>query len=589
MLKDKINQRPGLAIALAFATGLLLAILFFYARQEEPAAEAAVHDHSAAEDGTIWTCSMHPQIRQSEPGLCPLCGMELIPLREDAGSSSPSAVRLSPSAAALAQVQTLKVGSSTAEQAAGTVRLSGQLRIDESRLYSQAAHVPGRIESLQVNTTGETVRKGQVLASVYSPEILSAQQELIQATKLSGSYEGLLKAAREKLRRYRISEALIRRIEEEGRTFERVQITADVAGIVTERSVALGDYVMPGQTLYQIADLSHLWVELEAYENQLSGIREGDLLQINVPQQGKTYEAKVSFIDPMVNAERRTIRVRAELANADGALRPQMLVTATLSAAAPANTGQASLEVPRSAVLWTGTRSVVYVKSPDTEGPVYEMREVSLVPSGDNYLVNEGLQPGEEVVVNGTFLVDATAQLNNKTSMMNRSTAAAAVPAGSTHQETIPQLKTPAALTKHLQSMLDQYLSLKNQLVEGHAVKAKTEAAALLAALEKIPHAGMEAEGHTFVQQQQNKIKPALQQLQKGTGVEDMRQQFIHVSDGMIALMKAFDVEGKPLYLQFCPMANDDKGAYWLSGEDEIRNPYYGDAMLSCGEVTETL
>lgn len=589
MLKDKINQRPGLALALAFAAGLLLAILFFYARQDEPAAEAAAHEHTDAEAGTIWTCSMHPQIRQSEPGLCPLCGMELIPLREDTGASSPTAVSLSPSAAALAQVQTLKVGSSSAAQASGAVRLSGQLRIDESRLYSQAAHVPGRIESLQVNTTGETVRKGQVLASVYSPEILSAQQELIQATKLSGSYEGLLEAAREKLRRYRISEALIRRIEEEGRTFERVQITADVAGIVTERSVALGDYVMPGQTLYQIADLSRLWVELEAYENQLSGIREGDLLQINVPQQGKTYEAKVSFIDPMVSAERRTIRVRAELANPGGELRPQMLVTATLQASAPANTGQAGLEVPRSAVLWTGTRSVVYVKSPDAEGSVYEMREVSLVPSGNSYLVSEGLQAGEEVVVNGTFLIDATAQLNNKTSMMNRSTAAAATTAAASAPETIPQLKTPATLAKHLLNMLNPYLKLKNQLVAGDAGKAKTEAAALLATLEKIPHAGMEAEGHSFMQQQQEKIGPALQALQKGTDIEQMRQQFIAVSEGMIALMKAFDADGKPLYLQFCPMANDDKGAYWLSAEEEIRNPYYGYAMLTCGEVTETL
>ncbi|EMR02720.1 efflux RND transporter periplasmic adaptor subunit [Cesiribacter andamanensis] len=588
MWKDKINQRPGLFLLLAFAAGLVLAWLLF---SDRPGSEtAAPHDHSA-EAGTLWTCSMHPQIRQPEPGLCPLCGMELIPMREDAeGAASPTQVRLSPSAAALAGVQTLILGSSAPpSEAGGALRLSGQLRIDESRLYSQAAHVPGRIESLQVNTTGESVRKGQVLASVYSPEILTAQQELIQATKLGSAYEGLLEAAREKLRRYRISEAQIRRIEQEGRTFDRIQIVADVSGIVTERNVALGDYVMPGQTLYQIADLSRLWVELEAYENQLSAIREGDLLQIDVPQQGKSYQAKVTFIDPLVNAERRTTRIRAELPNPTGELRPQMLVQASLQSGRSPSAQASVLLVPRSAVLWTGTRSVVYVKAPKTEGPVYEMREVSLTPSAGGYLVQEGLQAGEEVVVNGAFLVDATAQLNNKTSMMNRSQAAAATPAAAAPAADTPELEATPALRQHLQNMLTVYLRLKNDLVEARPAAAKKEAASLLTTLDQVPHTGMSAPAHAYLQKQLQGLQPLLQAIAAGKELDQMREQFIGVSNNMIALTKAFDANEKPLYLQFCPMANNDQGAYWLSAEKEIRNPYYGSMMLSCGEVTEEL
>jgi Cu(I)/Ag(I) efflux system membrane fusion protein len=591
MKPNKLRSFPPYAWAiLGLVGGLLLAWLFFSdgpEAQETNVEEA--HEHEAeAEAGTVWTCSMHPQIRQNEPGLCPICGMELIPLTQEQGDNELQ-VTLSSTAAALANVETIRLGatSASAESRDGGLQLSGQLQIAEDNIFSQVSHIPGRIEQLFVNTTGERVKAGQALASVYSPELLAAQQELLQARKLSGNYEGLLQAAREKLRQYRISESQIRRIEEEGRTFDRLTITADVSGVVTERMVAQGNYVQAGSVLFQIARLDQLWVALEAYENQLPLLQEGDSLQISVNATGETYPAVITFIDPVLDASRRTVRVRAEISNAKGRLRPQMLVQAELKQTAPqqAQSSNQPLTLPRSAVLWTGERSVVYVKPPDSEFG-YEMREVKVQSAGDRYQVMSGLQMGEEVVVNGAFVIDAAAQLRNKPSMMNR---ALQLSQGKTEEaaaeEALPSYEAPAALKENLKPLIEDYLHLKNALIEADAGEAKAAVRDLNGQLKKLNADGLEGEALNFFNQHTKHLAHTSKQLLGETSIDGQRRYFIGLSQAMLALIEAFDPYDRPLYRQYCPMADNDQGAYWLSEEEAVRNPYYGDLMLSCGET----
>ena len=575
MNKETIRATSGWVIV-GLLGGLLIAWLFFGSESETPVAENHAH-----EAGTVYTCSMHPQIRQPEPGLCPLCGMELIPVAEgDEGSETN--FQLTDYAKTLAGVETIRVGSSTGtDNTSGNLQLSGQLQVAESNLFNQVAHIPGRIEQLFVNTTGESVRQGQALASIYSPELLAAQQELIQATKLSGSYAGLLEAAREKLRQFRISNSQIQRIEKEGRTFDRLTIVADANGVVTDLMVTQGAYVNPGQPLMQIARLNTLWAELEAYENQLSSLKVGQPLQLKVNATGKTYPAEITFINPILNGNSRTVEVRAEVSNANSELKPQMLVQAEVNIenfSAPSS----EIIIPRSAVLWTGERSVVYVQ--DTDGS-YRMREVEVQPSGAGYRVVNGLSNGEQVVVNGTFVVDAAAQLQNKPSMMNRALkASTAAPAQSMKMES-PKFEGNDQFKKALDKTISAYLQLKNALVNGKDKEAQTASQLLEKTATNLDVQKLSAEAQSFVQDKIKQLQTGAKAIQDAKNLDQQRSHFIGLSEGMLALAEAFPNKGQTLYRQYCPMANNDVGAYWLSSDKEIKNPYYGDMMLNCGEV----
>ena len=208
----------------------------------------------------VWTCSMHPQIRQSEPGDCPICGMDLIPLETTDSELDPMAVSMSPTAMQLAQVQTLVVGRSVAEK---SLLLNGKIQEDERLLYTQSSHVPGRVEKLAINFTGEFVREGQVIAYIYSPDLVTAQEELLEAAKIKDAQPALFNAAKEKLKNWKLTEKQIDGILASKRTVEQFPILANASGYVTKKLVNLGDYIKQGEPIYEIADLSKVWVMLD--------------------------------------------------------------------------------------------------------------------------------------------------------------------------------------------------------------------------------------------------------------------------------------------------------------------------------------
>jgi Cu(I)/Ag(I) efflux system membrane fusion protein len=365
---------------------------------------------------TIWTCAMHPQIRLDHPGNCPICGMELIPLVKSTAPLNPDAIVMTEEGIKLAAVQTSVVAS---QKPVKEVRLYGKIQTDERLIQTQPAHVPGRIEKLLVNFTGEEVQKGQVIARIYSPELITAQEELIEAIKMKELQPLILDAAREKLRQWKLNDNQIEDIEKSGTAKTVFDVFANVSGIVINRRVNVGDYVAQGAPLFEIADLSHVWALFDAYESDLPWIRKGDAISFTLQSQpGKEFSGTVSFIDPIINSQTRVARVRVEMPNPGNVLKPEMFATGIVSA--HLSSSKNSLVIPQSAVLWTGTRSVVYIKIPDAKEPSFVVREITLGPAMSNsYVVLDGLMEGEEIVTNGTFSVDASAQLAGKPSMMN--------------------------------------------------------------------------------------------------------------------------------------------------------------------------
>ncbi|MCM4158497.1 efflux RND transporter periplasmic adaptor subunit [Antarcticibacterium flavum] len=566
-------------IAVILLVGLLLGWLIFGGGN---ATNEVSHDHTEDSAEQIWTCSMHPQIRQNEPGDCPICGMDLIPLATTGAGGDMASYQMSENAMKLANVQTMIVGKGDATR---EVRLNGKVQIDERNSYSQSTHIPGRIERLSINFTGERVQRGQTLATVYSPEMVTAQEELLQAASIRESQPELFEAAKQKLRNWRIGESQVNQIISSGRTLQNFPITADVSGIVTEKLVDLGDYVERGMPIYEISDLSKVWVLFDLYEGQIAVVNEGDKVEFTINSfPGETFEGTITFVDPLLDSQSRVSTARVEVENKNGRLKPGMFASGIVKNSLGKADVQA-LVIPKSAVLWTGKRSIVYVKNNVEGGGGFQLREVTLGPSlGDSYVVQEGLEPGEEIVSSGAFTVDAAVQLSGRPSMMNP----AAVEEKQNSNNTLTVSISNAA-KKELMQVTSAYLDLKEALVKDDMARAKERARALGDVVKNVDPSVLDQDGKIVWDSYKEELATAAKNISTGKDIAGMRRGFISLSKTMIGLVKTFQLNSETLYVLHCPMANDDQGANWLSRSPEIENPFFGASMLRCGEVTQTL
>ena len=406
-------RRQTIFLSITLIIGIFLGWVFFHS---SPAKEEN-HDHAAeTSKETIWTCAMHPQIRMHEPGKCPICGMQLIPLNQGGVTIDPGAIHMTKEAAQLANVLTSKVSKQSPVK---ELRLYGKVQADERLLQSQVSYLPGRIEKLLVNFTGEVVRKGQTLAVIYSPDLVTAQQELLETAATKESQPALYEASKDKLRQWKLTEKQIAAIETSGKVKTEFEVFASATGIVSARRVNTGDFISPGSVLFDIADLSHVWIMFDAYESDLPYLSKGQKVAFTIQAMpGTSYSGNITFIDPVLDPNTRIARVRIEINNPGGKLKPEMFATGIVQA--NLNEYKDKMVIPRTAVLWTGKRSVVYVKQAKTTEPIFKIREIELGPMlGNSYVVMNGLNDGEEIVTEGAFSVDASAQLEGKPSMMN--------------------------------------------------------------------------------------------------------------------------------------------------------------------------
>jgi len=415
-----------------------------YAAPQNKIAAPADHLPAKADESDIqyYTCSMHPQIHLPQPGKCPICGMDLIPVKKETHQAngelqSLRRLKLSPYAEKLAEVQTEPVERKFVQ---ADIRMVGTVDYDETRLAYITAWVPGRIDKLYVDFTGTVVKKGDPMVYLYSPQLLSAQQELLQSLRAVGQLQqsrlstildtaqATVAASKEKLRLLGLTSQQIEDVIRRGKPSDHTTIMAPLTGVVIRKNGVEGMYVQTGTQIYAIADLSLVWIKLDAYESDLAYIRTGQEVQFEAEAYpGEIFKGTVDFIDPFLKDKTRTVKVRLNASNPKGKLKPEMFVHAVLRATLDQDcqvvtestkVEKPPLVIPASAPLITGKRAVVYVAVPEQPG-TYVGREIVLGPrAGDYYLVRAGLQEGDQVVTHGNFKIDSALQIRAEPSMM---------------------------------------------------------------------------------------------------------------------------------------------------------------------------
>lgn len=582
-------------------------------------------DPAAPSTPASWTCSMHPQIQLPGPGACPICGMDLIPGGTAGAGLDPSRLRLSDAARRLAALEVAPVERRPVHR---ELSLVGKVTFDETRVEAISARFPGRLDRLFVDYTGVPVQAGEHLAEVYSPELLTAQQELLQSLRaareagadleyLRRTTRATVAATREKLRLWGLSPEQIQGIERSGKVRDHLTLYAHQSGIVVEKHQKEGDYVQEGSRIYTVADLSRVWVHLDAYEADLSWIRYRQPVRLTAEAYpGETFEGLVSFIHPVLDERTRTVKVRVIVENPEGRLKPGMFVRGRvrvrlteegrahekdrslagkwvcpmhpevvedeggscqvcqmplasaedLDLVAEVDPGaRPPLVVPTTAPLLTGKRALVYVEVPDRDGPTYQGRVVVLGPRGDDgYVVLHGLEEGERVVVRGAFKVDSAVQLQAGPSMM---TLPDDLPGG-------PRSLGPGQLeaARALALTLGAFL----------AADAPEAAEAVLAASGL--HADLEATLPARRDPVHDRLARALGRLRDARGLAALRCGLEALNEAVLLGLRGDPALVSGVAVMRCPMAFDGAGARWIQAPGEVANPYFGASMLRCGE-----
>jgi Cu(I)/Ag(I) efflux system membrane fusion protein len=371
----------------------------------------ADHQHnsdtfSAANAQEVYTCPMHPSVVSDRPGACPVCGMALVKksAQKDVGKEELKNLKhisLSPTQRVLANVSTTPVKKMPLTKIIDVV---GIVDVAETYQATVSARFRGRIEKQYANFTGDYVEKGQPLAELYSPDLVTSQQEFILA--LAGNQQNLVDGMRERLRlNYGMTSEQIATLEQTRKVQTAVQFYSPISGTVVLKQVQEGQYVDEGTVLYQLANLSKVWIYLDVYEKDLQFVKKGQIVHIKTDAYpDKEFTGRVTFIDPVMNSETRTVRIRTEFDNRHGMLKPKMFVKAQLHME-----GKKTLTVPSSAIMFTGKRTVVWV---ETQKNTFEPRDVVLGQSANSeYEIVSGLEEGEMIAVSGGFLIDSESAL----------------------------------------------------------------------------------------------------------------------------------------------------------------------------------
>jgi len=555
--------------AVILILGILLGKWFFTSTTSANDTENNAHQHSHEGAEEVWTCSMHPEIREDQPGDCPICGMDLVQLDSDESGLDPKAIKMSEQARQLAKVATAFPSDSPDESSSLT--LDGKLMFNQTYNQKLTAEFHGRIDVLNIDYEGQEVTKGQVIAELYSPELESLQRELLIAAKQKDENSRLFEASVRKLKNWNINETEINQIINTGEVQGRTKIRSQYNGIVSNLNVRQGNHIERGDVLFEVNDITHLWAEFEAYEKDAGNIRKGDLVRISTRAlPNTTWESKIVFVSPILNNQRRSFQVRAEINNTDLKLKPSFIVQGEIQQKATEDSG---LWLPKSAVLWTGKRSVVYQEIEENGQVGFIMHEVETgSTSGEYILITKGIESDQTYAVNGVFSIDAAAQISAKPSMMNRR--------GQKSKSQQIAWEEVQLENENLQAIIQLYLELKEALADDEEEKSIQIAEEFYQQVEKMNFSNLEVK--------QN-FKQLIKDVEKSKNIEVARQHFQYLSDVLITLAKQENPLDETLYIQFCPMVDNDQGAFWLSTEKEIKNPYFGSMMLKCGSLEQEL
>ncbi|TVP76129.1 MAG: DUF3347 domain-containing protein [Puniceicoccaceae bacterium] len=636
----------------------VLILTFFLGWWLSPGGTPSDHDEAgeAAPEkaaSTTWTCSMHPQVRQPDPGDCPICAMDLIPLTDDddgADDGELPRLRLSDRAIALMHIQTVPVQQQAAH---ASIRLTGRVAIDETRLYTVAAWFGGRVDHLFADFSGVQIRRQEHLLEIYSPQLFGAQEEFLQALQASRERGGsaarsLAEGAREKLGLLGLSEAQISVIEASGEPTTHLTYYSPVDGIVMERQVSTGQYVETGTPLYTVVDLTRVWLELEAYESDLDRLRFGQTVEIKVlSYPGEVFEGRIAYIDRQIDARKRTARVRVDLPNENLRLKPGMLATGTVKVRMGAGGILADMDlagkwispmhpqivksgpgtcdvcgmdlvpveelgyfagagggtedplvIPATAPLFTGPRSIAYVRLPDTERPTFEAREVTLGPRlGDVYPVLAGLEAGEQVVVHGQFKIDSELQIRGRPSMMAPERGDAdpqEADSAADPRDAIDRADFAAGVDTsfgdELRPLMEAYLALTEGLADDSLSAAQAGLKSFHEVLLEIGQHRLSGDAHVAWMERYESLHEITHAMAEPATIENLRSHLQALTLEVERIYVNFGAGQLPaLKRAFCPMVDGDQIGTWLQRGEVVNNPYWGAAMLRCGEVFDVI
>ena len=414
---------------LAIAAIVGLVFLFGYAQKNydwfNDAKSSATNE--AVEEDSLFACSMLCVFVKA-PGRCPVCGMELQEIESQGDPKDLFGVTIDPTARRLANIKTV---AALNMQVANETEVLGRIAYDETTEATVSAYVDGRIEDLMVDFTGATIRKGDELAVIYSPDLYADQVGLLQAKqsasrassndRVNRSNQRLYQSARRRLIELGLPESQVDSIEASGQPNSRIKIYAPASGTVFEKIVDEGKYVKTGMPILKIADLSKVWLMLEMYPADATNLKLGQSVSVSIQSQvGKTFEGTVSFIDPMVDAKTQTVKVRVVIPNDAGLIRIGDFGKAKIQSSR--GTAEQLVIVPRESVLMNGANSVAYV---ETEPGRFEFRKVEVAEiMKDKVSIASGIKPGDQVVASGVFMLDSTFNIQGKVSLIDPNRAA---------------------------------------------------------------------------------------------------------------------------------------------------------------------
>ncbi|QEG01492.1 Cation efflux system protein CusB precursor [Stieleria maiorica] len=632
--------RFGVKSAGVVAVGALLLFLIGVAQRTEwvtaygfsgSSGETAAESGGGGQDKR-YICPMMCTPPSTEPGRCPVCAMELVEATSSGGGDGIS-VTIEASARRLVGIQTAmsKMGEMTR-----TIRTIGSIDFDESRLSTISAYIDGRLENMYADYVGVEVVEGEDLALIYSPQLYSAQTEFVTSLEGSSSKRfqigdsNLQDMARENLSELGMTQAQIASLKSSRNPQSRIRIKSPQSGTVIEKTAVEGDYLKTGQKLFRIADLTSVWMMLDLFPDDAANVRFGQQVEAEIQSiPGEVFTGRVAFIDPTVNKRTRTVRVRVEVMNFDGKLRPGDYATARVTVPAvpmdaiydPALAGkyispmhpqvireqpgkcplcardlvptsqlgyatepqpeQRVVTVPRDSVLLTGDNGVIYV---ETEPGRFEIRRVSVGSMNDDEaVIIEGLAAGETVATGGNFLIDSQMQLAGNPSLMDPSKA----PSHSPGPLELPNSQ-PIMLADNAASDFDKAYDAYFEIQCAMAADMTPPPVALNTMLDSLSRLEMSAEVPDDAQMQLAKSRRAA--LRMDGSLETAREAYRAVSHGMLraAIIARGPKTAKALTHYYCPMVPGG-GGDWMQPGGELANPYWGDEMLRCGEVVRDM
>lgn len=561
--------------------------------------QSAAHSHGtgassqpAAGASQLWTCSMHPQVIQPNPGMCPICHMELTPLKADGSAGGSGAITIDP---VVVQNMGVRVSQVTRGPIVQSVRVVGYLEEPEPLHRDINLRVNGWIEKLHANIDGMAITKDQPLFDLYSPELTVAIDELIaarrQAAALADNPSGktLVDTSERKLAQFGLSREQIEAFGRLETAPATVPILAPIDGHLTEKMVYEGAAVKAGDLVLRLANRNLMWIDAQVPESQMSLVSNGQPVRARlVSQPGKTYTGKVLFVHPHLDAQTRTALVRIEIDNQDLALRQGMYATVEILADAY----REGLVIPNEAVIDTGRRQLVFVSLGEGR---FAPRDVTLgLPGQDATVeVTSGLAAGDTVVTSGQFLLDSESRLKEAVAKhlsgglpghaghgaqpVTEPKSAAAEPA--TRQSETERIAIP-----HADDMVREYLVLTEKLGARQEADTPVDPSALAATANM---ASQHSSGQAAALAKA--LADAAARL-KDQPIAEQRKAFVDVSNAAIEIARRARLSQNPLlYVMHCPMAFEDKGANWMQRVEELANPYYATQMKRCGEVVERI